>query len=210
MTKRKRKLKTWPIIALFCFVIFGILIYCLFHVYDSLKTKDTKEVKILNKIEGFDYTLNENDSAYVTEIFHKLKDVLEKEIVDEEQYATLVSKIFIADFYTLNSAVNKNDIGGVQFVYESYQDTFLKKAKGTVYRYVENNIYGDRDQNLPIVSGVEIERIEQKLYDSTEVTDPKAYYITANVTYKEALSYPAKISLILVHQEDKLEIAVMK
>jgi hypothetical protein len=98
MTKKRRKIKTGPIIILFCLAIFGILIYCIYDITSSLKSKGTSEVKILNTIEEYGYTLNENDSAYVSEIFGKLKQELENEIVDEEKYATYVSQLFIADF----------------------------------------------------------------------------------------------------------------
>jgi len=210
LTKKRRKLKTWPIISVFCIIIFFILIFCIADVLNSLKNKDAKEIKILNEISNYNYTLNENDSAYVSSIFEKLKDELKNEIVDEEKYATFISQMFIADFYTLNSAINKNDVGGVQFVYKDYQDDFLKSAKDTVYRYVENNIYNDRNQALPIVSEVTITNIEQKLYNSTKVTDGKAFYVTADVSYKEDLDYPTSVSLILVHVDSKLEIVVMK
>ena len=152
MIKKKRRLKTWPIILLFCIVIFGILIFCVVDVINSLKGKNTKEIKILNTIESYNYTLNENDSAYVSAVFEKLKGELENDIIDEEKYAKFVTQMFIADFYTLNSSVNKNDVGGIQFVYEEYRKDFLSSAKDTVYRYVENNIYNDRTQILPFVS----------------------------------------------------------
>lgn len=210
MIKKKRRLKTWPIILLFCIVIFGILIFCVVDVINSLKGKNTKEIKILNTIESYNYTLNENDSAYVSAVFEKLKGELENDIIDEEKYAKFVTQMFIADFYTLNSSVNKNDVGGIQFVYEEYRKDFLSSAKDTVYRYVENNIYNDRTQILPVVSDVEITNIEQKLYNSNKVTDGKAFYVTANISYKEELDYPTNVSLVLVHNNKKLEVAVMK
>lgn len=210
MAKKRRKLKTWPIVTLFCFIIFGILIYCIYDVLGGLKSPETKEIKVLNTIKKYNYSLNENDSMYVSEVFEKLKDELDNDIVDEEKYATYVSQMFIADFYTLNSAINKNDIGGTQFVYSKYQKDFEASAKDSVYRYVENNIYGDRTQNLPIVNEVEVTNIEQKLYNSDEVVDSKAFYVDANITYKEELGYQKKVSLILVHNDSKLEIAVMK
>lgn len=210
MTKKRRKLKTWPIISVFCIIIFGILIFCIMDVLNSLKNKNAKEIKILNTIEEYNYTLNENDPAYVSSVFEKLKEELKNEIVDEEKYATYISQMFLADFYTLNSAINKNDVGGVQFVYEDYQEDFLKSAKDTVYRYVENNIYGNRNQSLPVVSEVTITKIENKMYNSNEVTDAKAFYVTAGISYKEDLNYPKEVSLILIHNQSKLEIAVMK
>lgn len=210
MTKKKRRVKTGVITAVFCFVIFGILIYCAYDIYHSLNSKHTKEVKIVNKIEGYNYTLNENDPAYVGEIFEKLKKELENEIIDEEKYASYISQIFLADFFSLNAAINKNDIGGTQFVYESYQNDFESYAKDGIYRYVENNIYGDRKQDLPIVHEVEITNIEQKMYNSSAVTDAKAFYVDAKISYKDDLGYPTEVSLILVHKDSKLEIAVMQ
>ena len=94
-------------------------------VLNSLKNKNAKEIKILNTIEEYNYTLNENDSAYVSSVFEKLKEELKNEIVDEEKYATYISQMFLADFYTLNSAINKNDVGGVQFILDDFKDNFV-------------------------------------------------------------------------------------
>lgn len=210
MTKKRRKLKTWPIVSLFILVILGITIYCIIDICNSLKTKETKEIKIVNEIEAYGYRLNENDPAYVSDLFSKLKKELEEEIVDEEKYVTFISQMFIADFYTLNQAINKNDIGGVQFVLKSNQEKFKKKAKDTVYRYVENNIYHDRKQSLPVVDEVIVTNIEKKMYNADTVTDGKAYYVTCTVHYKEELNYPTNVSLIFVHQDKKLELVSMK
>jgi hypothetical protein len=48
------------------------------------------------------------------------------------------------------------------------------------------------------------------MYNSDAITDAKAFYVTAKVTYKENLEYPTEVSLILVHNDKKLEIAQMK
>jgi hypothetical protein len=207
--KKKRRLKIGPVIFLFLIVIFGVFIYCILDIYNSLKS-NTEEIKIVNTIDNYNYSLNESDPAYVSELFYKLKDVLEDTDIDEEEYATLVSQIFLADFYTLNSAISRNDIGGVQYVLESYQDTFTKKAKDTVYKYVESNIYGNRTQDLPIVKNVKVTDISKKTYESSNIEDSDAYYITCEIEYKEDLDYQTYANLILVHNNNKLEIAVMK
>lgn len=210
MKEKKRRIKTGPIICVFMIFIFGILIYCLFELISSLKTDAPEEIKIVNQIEAYQYSLDENDSAYVSDVFKELKEELEKETRDEEKYASLVSQIFLADFFTLNSATNKNDVGGTQFVLATYKDTFVKKAKDTVYRYVENNIYKNRQQELPIVSKVDVKKIEKKAYTTDKLTDANAYYVTCEIHYKEKLDYQAYANLILVHNGDKLEVAVMK
>lgn len=210
MQKKKRRIKTGAVVCLFFLIIFGILLYCIFTLTSSLKGKKVEEIKITNTISKYDYNLDETSSAYVSTLFQKLKEELEKETRDEEKYASLLSQIFLADFFTLESALTKNDIGGVQYILKSGQDTFTKKAKDTVYRYVESNIDGKRKQDLPSVEEVEIENIEKKTYTSSKVTDQNAYYVTCKILYKEDLGYQAYANLILVHNENKLEIAVMK
>lgn len=210
MKEKKRRIKAGPIICLFMVFIFGILIYCIFELIGGLQTNTPGEIKIVNQIETYQYSLDENDSAYVSDVFKELKEELEKEIRNEEKYASLLSQIFLADFFTLNSATNKNDVGGTQFVLSTYKDTFIKKAKDTVYRYVENNIYKNRQQELPIVSKVDVKKIEKKAYTTEKLTDANAYYVTCEIHYKEELDYQTYANLILVHHENKLEVAVMK
>ena len=99
MKETKRRVKTGPIIVLFMIFIFGILLYCIFELLGSLKTDIPEEIKIVNQIEAYNYSLDENDSAYVSDIFIKLKEELEKETKNEENYASLLSQIFLADFF---------------------------------------------------------------------------------------------------------------
>ncbi len=209
MTKKVRRLKTWPIVTLFCFIIFGILIYCLCDIYNSLKG-NTKGVKVLNEIEDYGYTLNDNDSKLVSSNFSKLKDVLSSDIVDGEKYATYISIIFAADFYSLDNALSKNDVGGIQYIYSDKQNEFKIQAKNTIYKYVESNIYGDRKQELPVVSDVTVDNITSKLYTSSLVTDAKAYYVDLTISYEKDLGYPKEASLIIVHEDNKLSIVSVK
>ena len=83
-------------------VILVILVICLgFCVKDiiSVLNSGTKQVEILSNIEGYGYTLNENDSEYFKEKFMLLKDELKKDKIDEENYASLISELFVIDFF---------------------------------------------------------------------------------------------------------------
>src|SRR5574344_2003427 len=132
MNKKKRKLKSWPIVLVFFVVTLGILIYCIFDIKNSLTNNGTAtKVEVVDSISKYGYEINENDSKYVQKLFSSLKKELEKEIV-----------------------INKNYVGGLQFVYRNYQEKFLKYAKDTVYKNVQNNIYKDRKQELPLVKSV--------------------------------------------------------
>ncbi len=206
----KRRIKTWPIILILVLVCFIILLLCIKDIYQSLKSGSASQVEILSTIQNYGYTLNENDSKYVEQKFKELKKELESENPDEETYATLMSQIFVADFYSLKQAINKNDIGGVQFVYEAYQNDFLQSAKTSVYAYIQNNIYGDRKQSLPMVSEVEVTSIEMTEYHGDSLSDEQAYEVDVIITYEEELNYPTHVTLVLAHANNKLQIVKMQ
>ncbi len=208
--KQKRRIKTWPIIILLVFICFVILLLCLKDIYQSLKSGNLSQVEILSTIEKYGYTLNENDSEYVEKKFKELKKELEQENPDEEAYAALMSQVFVADFYSLKQAINKNDIGGTQFVYENYQQDFIQSAKTGVYAYVENNIYGTRTQELPMVSEVEVTGIEQTEYNGDTISDDEAYGVELFLTYEEELGYPTHVTLTIAHINNKLQIVKMQ
>ena len=210
MKQKKRRIKVNLILSLIVVVLVGIMIYCVFDIFGSIKTKPQNSVEILDKIEGYDYELNENDSAYFESLFADLKKTLEAEEIDEEKYASLVSQLFITDFYSLEYAINKNDVGGIQFIYKDYQNDFISKAKTTVYNYVENNIYSDRKQELPVVSEVLVNSVETENYIfDNDIEDANSYVVKSSVTYSKDLGYPTEVTLVLIHSNNKLEVAKM-
>lgn len=204
---KNKRLKVWPVIILLVCII---LIVCMFYVITSLKSKKTIKNETVDTIEKYDYSLKENDSTYYKKLFVKLKDILSKKQIDEKEYSSIISKLFIIDLFSLEYAINKNDIGGINYVYEYYKDTFINKAKDTLYQNIESNIYGDRKQELPIVTNVEITNIKIDNYNSNKISDNKAYYIDCTIDYKKNLDYPTEVNLILVHNKNKLEIVSMK
>lgn len=205
---KKHKFKTTMTIIFV--ILFIALSFGLKDIISVLRNNSASEVAILDTIKEYNYTLDENDSAYFKKEFKNLKKELASKKVDEKKYAELVSKLFVIDFFSLNSAINKNDVGGKQFVYTDYQDSFLKFAKDGIYKYVENNIYGERKQTLPSVKLVEIDEVKQdKVTFKNGVTDEEAYLVTLTITYDKDLEYQNKASLTLVHNDKKLEIAKM-
>ena len=210
MKKKKRRIKVNFILSLVVIVLVFIMGYCIFDIVSSMMNKTPTTIEVLEVIEGYDYELNENDSPYFEELFSELKDVLESEELDEEMYATIIGQMFITDFYSLDYAVNKNDVGGTQFVYNGYQNDFISKAKATVYNYVENNIYGDREQVLPKVKNVTLDTIVETEYEFGEIAnDDSAYLATYTIEYEEDLDYPTEVTLVLIHNDNKLEVAKM-
>lgn len=201
----REKIKIKYILSLVVIILFIILFFCIKNIYDTLKSNG--EVKTLSIIEEYGYTLNENDSPYFKELFSKLKECLEEENIDEEKYATLVSQLFITDFYSLEYAISKSDVGGVQFIYIDGKDKFINKAKDTVYASVESNIYGKRKQELPNIKEVKLKDINQDLYKGKQEMDENAYFVDLEIIYDVDLDYPNEVSLILIHKDNKLQIA---
>lgn len=203
----KRRIKVWPVILL---AVFIVLIICLFNIFGSLKSKKKISTKVIDKIEKYNYELNANESNYYKNLFKDLKKELAKEKINEEKYASILSQIFITDFFSLSSSINKNDVGGKNFVYSKYKDTFIKKAKDTIYLYVENNMYETRKQNLPTVKKVIIENIKNDYYEGEKTSDKNAYYVECKIKYEKDLGYQEKVNLIIVHSNNKLEIVSME
>ena len=163
-------------------------------------TSEVKATATIDTIENYHYILTDNDTDYFKKTFKELKQVL-KEEVNEEEYAKTISKLFIIDFYSLSTSVNKNDVGGVQFVKEDYRDTFIKIAKDSIYNSVENNIYGDRKQKLPTVTNVEVTNISKEKDD---------YIVTCSITYEENMGYASSVEINIIKRDNILEISSLK
>lgn len=188
------------IITILIVISFMILVFLIGNIIKDLTNK-VKETETLDTIDNYSYVLTDSDTNYYKEQFKELKKILQAEEVNEEEYAKTISKLFLIDFYSLASSINKNDVGGSQYVEESYRDTFIRKAKDTIYANVENNIYGDRKQELPNVTQVEI----------TKITKTKTGYETqASITYDKELGYAKEVILTLTKKENILEISSLK
>ena len=203
MARRRRKVKFGRVfillllIALIC--VFG---YIAFKKLSSNK-KATK-VKEISSIKSYGYTLRENATDYYKDLFKKLDKILKKEEVDMDKYATLVSQMFIADFFNLDNKISKNDVGGREFVYSDYQSDFEKYAKDTMYKSVQNNVYGNRKQKLPIVDKVTVSKSNNESYKYGDNTDSNAYVFEFKIDYKDDMDYQDKGKLILIHNDKKI------
>ena len=178
-----------------------------FIAYESIKPKAVKTATVENEIAEYGYTLKSTRNDRYKKAFQELKDILSKKDVDEKAYVEQISKMFIMDFYTLNDKLANTDVGGIDFVHTNAKTNFLEKSEDTVYKYVENDIYGNRDQKLPEVTEVTIDNIENIEYTiGTDFTDDFAYQVEVSLKYKEDMDYPTKATLIFVHEDNKLSL----
>jgi len=182
-------------------ILLIILVIFIKNIFEEIN-KSSEKVEIIDTIENYGYNLTKNDTDVFKKEFKNLKNILDEKEIDKEAYAEAISKLFIIDFYSLESALNKNDVGGIQFIYETSKENFIKKAKDTVYNHIENNIYGDRKQDLPNVNEVKLEKIEEKNLDDFN----ESYVLKLSVTYEKDMDYPESVTITIVDNNGKLEI----
>jgi hypothetical protein len=174
------------------------------------KPNAPQEIKIINEIKNYGYTLADNETELHKQYFDNLVQVLKADDIDEETYAKLVVQLFVSDFYNLDNKPTKNDVGGIQYVYTGARDNMVLKAKDTIYKYIESNINDNRNQRLPIVSNVEITKIVPTEFKYGTKTDKNAYEIKATWTYKTDLEYQDNATFKLIHEDKKLSIAELE
>lgn len=176
------------------------------------KKEVIKEAKVLNTIDDYGYILKDNKSKNYQALFKELIKILEKEEVDEQLYVSKLSEMFIVDFYSLADKSAKTDVGGVDIVHPDVLSNFLTNAENTFYKYVESNIYNNREQSLPEVGTVTVETVEKTPYTYNNVTDENAYSVKVNWTYteEEFSTYQKQATLTFVHQDKKLYLVELK
>lgn len=208
--KRKLKKKRILIALLVVIVLIAIGGFGVYYV-----TSNKKEVRAVATVtdeigNGYNYTITDDATDYSKELFADLKKELSKDQVDEEKYATLETQLFISEFFTLANKINRNDVGGVQFIYADYQESFQKEAMEHLYHYVENDLYGDREQELPEIVNVDVINVEQKEYTLNDTTtDEEAYYVDVTMNYVKDLGYQKSATVVLMHNEKRLDIVKM-
>ena len=205
---KKDKLKRIMLLTLFILLI--ILVLVIYFKFFKKEQKEIKENKVVDTIKNYDYHLKEEDSKLTSTLFNELDKVLSDEEINEEEYAKLISQLFVIDFYTLNNKLSNTDIGGIQYIHPDIKDNFIIKAEKTVYKYVKSNIYGNRTQELPIITNTIIEDIKVTDYTSKTYKDNNSYQIKIKVEYQKDLKYPTEIELKLIHKDKKLYIIEVK
>lgn len=196
--KKKKKRIYHKFFLLLIIIIASLVIYQKFF-------KEEK-IKVVSEIDDYSYYLESNETKIYKKYYNELKKELSSNRIDEENYAKLISKLFLIDFYTLSNKITNQDVGGLQFIHDDIRDNFQIKATDTLYKYVKSNIYGNRNQELPTVKDVEIESIDKFSYSYHDKTDEEAYKVKAKITYKKDLGYDSKITLVIIHDDIKLQI----
>ncbi len=211
--KNKRTLNKKKIIV-FSLLLLIIVIFIFFMIGAYKKIKDRENNKVVNEIESYGYSASNRDTKLFKDTFKELKDELSKEKIDNKNYASLIGKLFIIDFYTLNNKTNVNDVGSTQFVYSDFKSDFIDIARTGMYKQIESNIDNNRNQDLPEVRSITIESIDEVVpsafIDNDEfsnIKDAEAYEIKLKWTYTNENNFQDSASILVVKDNGKLSVA---
>ena len=208
--KLKKKVRRFILAIL----IIALIVVCAFLVKNIFFDKqEVKETKVLKTIDKYGYTLKDNKTKKYKKMFEELNEILTEDPVDEEDYVKKITEMFIYDFYSLDDKASKTDIGGVDFVHKDVLQNFLIAAEDTYYKYVESNIYNNRQQRLPVVDDITIESVNQDSFTITGgATDEKAYIVKVNWDYTDSSfdSYQKSAELVFVHNDVRLDLVELQ
>ena len=169
-------------------IIAGIFLTIFLLNKEDNKKEEVKQTEKLDEMEEYEYYLEDNATGYYKELYNNLKEILNKEEVNEEEYAKTVSQLFVTDLFTLNNKTTSSDIGGVQFIHSNFKEDFINIAKTTIYSTVESNIYGDREQELPEVLKAEVINIEKTKFTYLN-EEYDGYKVNMSIEYTKDLGY---------------------
>lgn len=193
---KKQKRKDWIkglLLVLVLFIIAGLVLYGYGYL---MKTKNevVNSANVFDSIEKYGYTLNDNVTQYYKDEFNKLKSM-----EDDKEIATQVAKLFVIDIYSINYKINKYEVTSMQYFYSDKRDMHRQKMVDTIYKYVEDNSYDDRKQELPEVKEVTVKEVKEDKY---KMGDEKrdSYVVTLGISYVKDLGYDklAEVTLVKV------------
>lgn len=180
--------------------------------YKYFSTKDNKTpitVNLLDTISEYGYSIDDRDSDYYKDEYNVLKDLLTSDKINEEEYAKQVAKLFVIDLYSIKTKVNKYDIGGLEYFYSTKTDMYKQKVMDQLYELVKDDSYGDRKQELPLVTNVEIINSTKDTYlkDDDEVD---CYNIKLSITYETDLGYDKEAMVTITKDGIKQSVVELK
>lgn len=184
-------------------IIGGIFIY-----YKYFKKIEEKPIdpEIIDTIDQFGYTLSNNDPEIFENEFENLRTVLKSDEIDYEQYAISLSKLFIIDFYNLQTKINKYDVGGLEYIHPTIKDNFELKAMDTIYKYIEDNSDNKRNQELPQINNIILIDIDLENEYKIDKNNVASIVVNLEWTYMKDLSYDSKAQITLIKDDRKLVI----
>lgn len=215
---KEKKVRIKPITKILLCLILVAVIVGGFLVWDSFIKPRSGKSKVVDTIKNddVDYVVSDTDTKLFKENFNELKKVLNAKEVDNKKYAETITKLFVIDFFTLSNKTSKNDVGGVQFVYDSYKKDFIDGARDTIYKQVHSLVTDDKsNSDLPTVTKVKIDDIDEispaSMFEGLGFTeDQVGYMINISWEYKNKDDFQTNATIIIVPDGNKLSVGRMQ
>ena len=169
-------------------------------IFKKDKKGEVVEIKVLDSLDDYGYSLSDKDSLYFKKEYNVLKDILNKDDFTDEEYATQVAKVFVIDLYSIDTKVNKLDIGGSEYYYLDKVSMYEKKVMDTLYSHLLDNTYGDREQELPEVKEAKVVSTDAMKYKMGD-KEKDAYLVKLEWSFEKDMGYDTKGSVVLVKEE---------
>lgn len=202
----KKKYK-YPLLLLILviIVIVGLILFKLFFAKDEVKNN----VKVIDSIVDFSYTLDERDTKLMKDTYEELKNILKEREIDYDEYAKVLAKLFVIDLFTMDNKINKYDVACLEYVYPDNLENFKTNVEDTIYKLMEDNTYGKRTEKLSIVNNVEITNEKESTFKINEEEVP-SYIVTLNWTYDKDLGYDKNATITMIRKDKKLYVVEYK
>lgn len=207
--KKRSKIKTLFVWLLIIALIAGAGFALWKFVINKEDEKKPVQVAVeLDNLKDYGYALTDRDSKYFKSEFDVLKGIVNTEELNMEQYTSQIAKMFVIDLYTMNSKVNKYDIGGVEYFHVNKKDMYEQKVLDTLYNSLLDNTYGDRTQELPEVSNVEVVSNTEGTYKLGK-TDVKAYIVKVKISYVTDMGYDNEATITICQEGESVRWSVV-
>ena len=201
----KKKYKVLLVIL----IIFIIGIAGLLVAKNITGKNETKNVKVVDTIVDFSYTLDERDTDLMKENYKELKTIIKEKNIDYQEYSKVIAKLFIIDLYTLDNKINKYDVASLEYVYPDSLDNFKLNVEDTLYKKIEDNTFGKRTDKLPIVSSIEVTDIRESTFKLKE-EEVNSYEVSLMWEYEKDEGYDKEGVVTLVKVDKKIFVVEYK
>lgn len=186
-------------------ILLGILILLsIFLIGKVFHNKEDEQPKVVDSMKSYNYTLEDRDSELMKETYNELKTILNEKEIDMESYAKTLTKLFIIDLFTIDNKRSKYDVGGAEYIYPDSVSNYKLNVEDTLYKTVKTNANGKRNQDLPVVKSVTIDKLEKSKFTIEEKDTFNAYVINASWEYEKDYGYDKLATITCIEKDEKI------
>ena len=195
------KNKNKVIIIIFVFIFLILVIPVGVKLFFDISAPAVK--KEISTIDYYGYSLKTNHPKLYKDIYKELDKVLSSETINYKSYASLISKLFIIDVFTLDNKLASTDVGGLEFIHPDLRDNFVENLGANMYNHVVSNLDGKRTQKLPVVKSVNVGDVFETKYQYNN-KEYDSYLVKCTFDYEVDLGYQTSITLTIIKDNNIL------